>query len=83
MGGADKGAIFCVYISDFTDEKRKENQRLLYTIQGPLTIYTFCSNFAHFAHETSSEKHKKEPLSSENGLSSILAPNRNRTGKKS
>ena len=36
-------------------------------------------NFAHFAHETPSEKHKKEPLSYENGSFSKSAPNRNRT----
>ena len=38
-------------------------------------------NFAHFAHETPSEKHKKEPLSYENGSFSKSAPNRNRTIK--
>ena len=56
---ADSGAAFCGHISVFTDEKCKENEHLLYTIKGPLTIYTFCSNFAHFAPETPSEKHIK------------------------
>ena len=35
-----------------------ENGDFIVSQKGPLTIYTFCSNFAHFAHETPSEKHK-------------------------
>ena len=65
-----------MYNPPFTDEKRKENQHLLYTILGPLTIYTFVLILLILLTKHRRKSIKKEPLSSENGSSSKSAPNK-------